>query len=247
MGEHTRIIKLDATDSTNVYLKELSQATRLADYTVVVAKKQLKGRGQMGSVWQSEEGKNLTFSILKCFDSLQVEQQFLLNIGVSIAVCDALGELAISDLTVKWPNDIMSGSFKIGGILIENMLKGHLVQHSIIGIGLNVNQIDFGDLAKASSLKSITGQFYDLDELLHNILGKLHLHLDQIEEKTMAQLLPMYEKHLFRKDKPSTFTNADGELFMGFIRGVSSTGKLVLELEDHIFREYDLKEVTLLY
>lgn len=247
MGEHTRIIKLDATDSTNVYLKELSQSTQLADYTVVVAKKQLKGRGQMGSVWQSEEGKNLTFSILKKYGSMPVEQQFLLNIGVSLAVCDTLEGLSMPDMMVKWPNDIMSGSFKIGGILIENVLKGQWVQHSIIGIGLNVNQIHFENLEKAASMKSITGHFYDLDGLLHSILDKLHLQLDEIEGKTMAQLLPSYEKRLFRKDKPSTFTHADGERFMGFIRGVSDTGKLVLELEDHIFREYDLKEVTLLY
>ncbi len=247
MGEHTRIIKLDATDSTNVYLKELSLSVQLADYTVVVAKKQLKGRGQMGSVWQSEEGKNLTFSILKKYSSMPVEQQFLLNIGVSLAVCDTLEGLSIPDMMVKWPNDIMSGSFKIGGILIENVLKGQWVQHSIIGIGLNVNQVHFENLDKAASMKSITGHFYDLDELLHSILDKLYLHLNEIEGKTMAQLLPAYEKRLFRKDKPSTFTNAHGERFMGFIRRVSDTGKLVLELEDQIFREYDLKEVTLLY
>ena len=247
MGEHTRIIKLDATDSTNVYLKELSQSAQLADYTVVVAKKQLKGRGQMGSVWQSEEGKNLTFSILKKYSSMSVEQQFLLNIGVSLAVCDTLEGLSMPNMMVKWPNDIMSGSFKIGGILIENVLKGQWVQNSIIGIGLNVNQGHFENLEKAASMKSITGHFYDLDELLHSILDKLHLHLDQIEGKTMAQLLPSYEKRLFRKDKPSTFTNAKGERFMGFIRRVSDSGTLVLELEDHIFREYDLKEVTLLY
>ncbi|WP_108424188.1 biotin--[acetyl-CoA-carboxylase] ligase [Flagellimonas amoyensis] len=248
MGEHTRIIKLDATDSTNVFLKGLLQSSGpLADYTTIEAKKQLKGRGQMGSVWESEEGKNLTFSVLKHFDSLLAEQQFLLNIGVSLAVCDALEEHAIPDLKVKWPNDIMSGSFKIGGILIENVLKGQWVQHSIIGIGLNVNQEDFGNLDKASSLKSITGHFYDLDGLLDRILEKLQTHLDGMEGQTMEQLLPAYENRLFRKDKPSTFTHADGELFMGFIRGVSSMGKLVLELEDHIFREFDLKEVTLLY
>ena len=247
MGEHSRIIKLDATDSTNVYLKELVQSVSLADYTVVVAKKQLKGRGQMGSVWQSEEGKNLTFSMLKKFNILHAEQQFLLNIGVSLAICDVLQSLSIPNIKVKWPNDIMSGSSKICGILIENVLKGQLVQFSIIGIGLNVNQTDFGNLDKAASLRSITGNFYDLDELLHNILDSLYFHLDRLEEQKFDQLLSPYEKLLFRKDKPSTFTGADGDMFMGFIRGVSSEGKLVLELEDQIFKEFDLKEVTLLY
>ncbi|WP_228238836.1 biotin--[acetyl-CoA-carboxylase] ligase [Allomuricauda sp. M10] len=247
MGEQTQIIKLDATDSTNLYLKELLQATTLLDYTVVVTKKQLKGRGQMGTVWQSEEGKNLTFSVLKNFDALHVEHQFLLNMGVSMAVVDVLKELAVPDVSVKWPNDIMSGTFKICGILIENVLKGTFVSQAIIGIGLNVNQAHFENLDKASSLKMITGTFFDLDELMHRILERLQYHLEFLESKTVAQLLPSYEKLLFRKDKPSTFTNGQGEMFMGFIRSVSPTGKLVLELEDHILKEYDLKEVTLLY
>ena len=247
MGEHSRIIKLDATDSTNLYLKELLQSIPMEDYTVVVAKKQLKGRGQMGSVWQSEEGKNLTFSVLKNFDTLHVEHQFLLNIGVSMAVADVLRELSVPNVSVKWPNDIMSGSYKICGILIENVLKGQLVGHAIIGIGLNVNQTHFENLDKASSLKLLTGNFFDLDELLQRILGRLQHHLKHLEGKTVSQLLPSYEKMLFRKDKPSTFTNTQGEMFMGFIRKVTPTGKLVLELEDQIFKEYDLKEISLLY
>lgn len=247
MGEHSRIIKLDATDSTNVYLKELLQSAPLPDYTVVVAKKQLKGRGQMGSVWQSEEGKNLTFSVLKSFGSLQADQQFVLNIAVSLAVCDALEAFSVPNPKVKWPNDIMSGSFKICGILIENVLKGQFVQNSIIGVGLNVNQIHFENLDKAASLKSVTGHFFDLDELLHKILDSLYGYLDGIEGKTVGQLLSSYEKLLFRKDKPSTFTNADGAMFMGFIRRVSPDGKLVVELEDQILKEFDLKEISLLY
>ena len=247
MGEQTQIIKLDATDSTNLYLKELLQATQLTDYTVVITKKQLNGRGQMGTIWQSEEGKNLTFSVLKSFEVLHVEHQFLLNIGVSMAVADVLKDLSVPDVSIKWPNDIMSGSYKICGILIENVLKGMLIGQAIIGIGLNVNQAHFENLDKASSLKLVTGSFFDLDELLQRILDRLQYHLEFLESKTVSQLLPSYEKLLFRKDKPSTFTNARGELFMGFIRNVSPSGKLILELEDHIFKEFDLKEVTLLY
>jgi len=247
LGEHSRIIKLDATDSTNLYLKELLQSIKPSDFTVVVAKNQLEGRGQMGAVWQSEEGKNLTFSILKKFDALPVQCQFVLNIGVSLAICNALSELSIPNIKVKWPNDIMSGSTKICGILIENILKGQFVNNSIIGIGLNVNQQNFKNLEKAASLKSITGHVYDLDELLHKILERIRFHLEAIESKTVKQLLPAYEKLLFRKDKPSTFENKEGERFMGFIRRVSPSGKLVVELESHIFKEFELKEITLLY
>ncbi|MBO0322573.1 biotin--[acetyl-CoA-carboxylase] ligase [Muricauda sp. CAU 1633] len=247
MGELPQIIKLDATDSTNLYLKDLLRSKNVVDSTVVVTKNQLKGRGQMGSSWQSESGKNLTFSILKKFDALHAIHQFNLNICVSLAICDVLTELSIPNVSVKWPNDIMSGSLKICGILIENTMKGQWVQHSIIGIGLNVNQISFENLDKAGSLSSISGQYFDLDELLRLILERLAHYFQGIEEKTVTQLLPSYERFLFRKDKPSTFTDAHGELFMGFIRKISSSGKLVLELEDHVFKEFDLKEVSLLY
>ncbi len=247
MGEQSQIIKLNAIDSTNVYLKELLQSERLGDHTIVLAKKQLKGRGQMGTSWQSEDGKNLTFSILKKFDGLPIEHQFNLNIAVSLAVHGLLTELHIPQITVKWPNDIMSGSAKICGILIENVLKGQSIQNSIIGIGLNVNQTSFGNLEKVSSLKLLAGRFFDLDELLHRLLGKLKLHLAEIEQKTVAQMLPAYEKLLFRKDKPSTFKDGSGQIVMGFIRGVSPSGKLKVELEDQIYKEYDLKEVSLLY
>ena len=219
----------------------------MKDYTAVVAKNQLKGRGQMGTSWQSEGGKNLTFSVLKNFSALRVQQQFVLNIGVSMALCDVLRTLGLSNVTIKWPNDIMSGSLKICGILIENILQGAQVSHAVIGIGLNVNQTDFGDLTKATSIILEMGQSQNLEELLDKTLERLQFHLDSIEQKTVAQLLPAYEKMLFRKDKPSTFTDSNGERFMGFIRNVSDSGKLVIELEDQIFRSFDLKEVTLLY
>ncbi|MDC6361189.1 MULTISPECIES: biotin--[acetyl-CoA-carboxylase] ligase [Flavobacteriaceae] len=247
MGELSRIIKLDATDSTNQYLKDLLQTKNAVDSTVVVAKKQLRGRGQMGAVWESEDGKNLTFSVLKSFDLLHVEHQFNLNLMVSLAVCDVLNQFSLPDVRVKWPNDILSGSSKICGILIENILKGQLVQHSIIGIGLNVNQTSFDNLGNAASLKMISGRTFDLDELLQMILERIRIRFLNIQEKTVNQLLPEYEQYLFRKDKPSTFKDAEGAMFMGFIRGVSDTGKLVLELEDRVFQEFDLKEISLLY
>lgn len=201
----------------------------------------------MGTVWHSEGSKNLTFSVLRRFDALSVKNQFVLNIAISMAVYDVLEEFLVPNVKIKWPNDIMSGSKKVCGILIENVLKGERVGQSIIGIGLNVNQTDFENLDKASSLKRITGRNFDLDELLQNLLERIWLRLDAIETKTIAQLLPSYESLLFRKDKPSTFTDAHGEMFMGYIRRVSPSGKLVIEMEDRVFKEFDLKEVNLLY
>ena len=115
-------------------------------------------------------------------------------------------------------------------VVLENVLKGERVGQSIIGIGLNVNQTDFMNLDKASSLQRITGRNFDLEELLHSLLGHLWLQLESIEAKTVTQLLPTYEKLLFRKDKPSTFTNAHGKMFMGFIRKALCTVRHVLQI-----------------
>ena len=247
MGEQFKIIKLNATDSTNQFLKDLAQSETLDDFTVVWTNNQQKGRGQMGSNWQSATGKNLTFSFLKFFDALRVEHQFNLNICVSLAILATLEGLGIPNLRVKWPNDIMSGSFKICGILIENVLKGRYVGHAIIGVGLNVNQAAFENLEKAASLKMITKKTFDLDLVLASLMTQFQLHFQDIEAKTVTQMLPSYEQCLFRKDKISTFKDAEGGLFMGFIRGIDANGKLTLELEDGIVKAFDLKEVSLLY
>ncbi len=245
--EHARIIKLDATDSTNDFLKGLAGGKTLGDFTVVVAKEQLRGRGQRGSLWESEAGKNLTFSLLKYFTVLGAERWFLLNIAVSLALCEQLEALSIPNIKVKWPNDIMSGPHKICGILIENVLKGQSIQHSVIGIGLNVNQTRFGNLPRAGSLATMSGRSFDLEELLPPLLERLRTHLGVVEQRTVPQMLPAYEARLFRRDLPTAFADSSGAPFMGIIRGVSPQGTLILELEDGQRRTFDLKQVSLLY
>src|SRR5690606_21523755 len=179
------------------------------------------GRGQMGTVWESVDGMNLTFSLLKYFTTLKVERRFALTIAVSMALCELLDSLSIPDVGVKWPNDIMSGSHKICGILIENVLKGQFIQHAVIGIGLNVNQREFVDLPRAGSLATVSGRRFDLDGILEELLGRLRHQLGKVEQRPLDQLLPAYERRLFRKDRPSPFADPGGNHFMAIIRGVS--------------------------
>ena len=242
-----QIIKLNATDSTNLYLKDLMNKRSLDDFTIVVADSQTLGRGQMGTKWESDPHKNLTVSVLKKMESEQFENPFLLNICVSLAVFNTLKSLHIPALKIKWPNDIMSGHFKICGILIENIISGPRILYSIIGIGLNVNQEKFLDLPNVSSLKLLTGRNYELDGLLLQLQRELKNSFKVIEEKGADAIRDQYESVLFRKDKPSTFKDANGQVFMGFIRGVSDQGKLVVAHEDEFLREYNMKEISLLY
>jgi len=241
------IVKLNATDSTNQYLKELMLSKDLEDFTVIWAHEQLKGKGQMGAKWISDPGKNLTFSVLKKFNDLNITNRFLLNVTISLAIIDALKYFLVPDLSIKWPNDIMSGSTKICGILIENILFKDRIQASVVGIGLNVNQLSFDNLTNVSSMKLLLGRTLNLEEVLDTLLGCLKskfLVLDQVDSFLFWNT---YEKQLFRKNKPSTFKNTNGQFFMGFIRKVSPEGKLIVELEDEVFKAFDLKEIQLMY
>ncbi|WP_296386516.1 biotin--[acetyl-CoA-carboxylase] ligase [Winogradskyella sp.] len=241
------IIKLDAIDSTNVYLKRLAATALPRDYTVVVADLQTKGRGQMGTNWQAEEGKSLTVSVFKVLPHYKIEQQFYISMVVSLAICKALTVFNIPKLYIKWPNDILSEDKKICGILIENVIKSNQLQGSVIGFGLNVNQKYFENLPQASSMNLISGIVFDKDEVLSEILKQLQGYFEILETQNLSKIKSEYESLLFRKDKPSTFSTPDGYTFSGIIQGVTENGKLKVWTEDEIIKTFDLKEVTLLY
>lgn len=241
-----KLIKLDAIDSTNDFLKSLSSQDELENFTVVTAENQTKGKGQMGAKWSSETGKNLIMSVLVKDFLFDNEQVFNLSIVVSLAVLDALKSLNIPHLCIKWPNDIMSYNKKIGGILIENTLKsdGRIV--SVVGIGINVNQTNYDDLPRGSSLAVISGKTFDKENLAILITEK-------IEEKfelwiTSSSLFWIdYFNSLFKKGVPMPFKNLQDKNFMGIIQGVSPIGKLQVLLEDDSVSEFEIKEIQMLY
>ena len=241
------IIKLNATNSTNTYLKNFLKEKQVKDLSCIWALSQTQGRGQQGAKWISEPGKNLTFSVLKKFENLPSEYHFLLNMEVSLAIFRALKKLYIPDLAVKWANDILSSKKKICGILIENTLHKEQISSSIIGIGLNVNQVFFNDLPNVSSLQKIMGHPFDLEEVLLLICQELEVSLKSLSPTRFESMLDEYHTHLFRKDKPSTFEYPNGERFMGYIRGVSHNGQLQVEQEDALMSSFSLKEIKLLY
>ena len=242
-----RIIKLNAIDSTNTYLKQLSSKEGIEDYTCATAKFQTQGKGQMGAMWSSEHSKSLMCSVFKYNSSISIKNQFYISIVTSLAIVKTLQSFSIQKLRVKWPNDILSDNKKICGILIENVIKNNNLEASIIGIGLNVNQTEFKNLPNASSLKVITGTVFNLDELLQLIIKNLKYYFDFLKKGKYDVLKNEYENLLFRKDKPSTFKDWKGLRFSGFIKGISNSGMLQVELEDEVLKEFDLKEVKLLY
>ncbi|MDX1278635.1 biotin--[acetyl-CoA-carboxylase] ligase [Oceanihabitans sediminis] len=242
-----RIIKLNAINSTNTFLKELSSEEAVADYTVVQTDYQTNGRGQMGTTWTANSGENLMFSVLKDISFLSFHQHFYISIAVSLSLIKTLKQYQIPNLYIKWPNDILSDNKKVCGVLIENSIKQNKFKDSIIGIGLNVNQTDFKNLPQASSLKLVSGKVFDLEELLLSFIENLKHYFSVLEEGKPEDLKKTYETYMFRKKKPSTFKDAEGNMFTGIIQSVSETGNLQVLLEDAIIKEYGFKEISLLY
>lgn len=245
-----KLIKLDAIDSTNDFLKALASQDELDNFTVVTAENQTKGKGQMGAKWQSESGKNLIMSVLVKDFVFDNEQVFNLNIIISLSVIEVLKSLNIPDLSIKWPNDIMSYTKKIGGILIENTIKsdGRIV--SVVGFGLNVNQTNFDGLPNASSLAVISGNTFDKDSFPPMVVKGVNEKI-RLWESNSDVFWKEYFNSLFRKGVPMPFKNlhpkSSGENFMGIIQGVSNIGKLQVLLEDDSVAEFDIKEIQMLY
>ena len=240
-----KIIKLDAIDSTNSHLKKLLNEEALEDLTVVVSKHQTNGRGRNGAVWSNKPSLNLAFSLLKRFNSLSIKDKFYLNIISSISVYELLKKFHVKELTIKWPNDIMTENKKISGILIENNVKGAKITHSIIGVGINVNQNKFRNLPNATSIFNQTGIENSLDNLANELL-KIFKNNFQFFENNFENLFTRYNDLLFRKNINTTFIIDQNKYLSGEIVEVNKKGIVKIkksngEYEDFIENEIKMK------
>ena len=241
-----KLIKLDAIDSTNEFLKGLSNSHLVGNFTVVTAENQTKGKGQMGSAWVSEPSKNLIMSVLVTDFLSDSNRIFDINIVASVSIIQALETFNIPELSIKWPNDIMSYNKKIGGILIENSIKSDGNINSIVGLGLNVNQTNFEHLPNATSLALTSNTIFDKQEILLKIIEKLKQNIrswNQNKDFMWAD----YTKKLFKKGIPMPFSDQNQQRFMGIIQGVSPIGKLEILLENDSIADFDIKEIQMLY
>lgn len=238
-----KLIKLNAIDSTNTYLKNLCRANEIENFTVVTAESQTDGRGQMGAKWETVTGKNLLMSVLFRNEWQDFSELFVLNVAIGISVYEVLLEMEIPNLSVKWPNDIMAENKKIAGILIENVLKTDKKVESIIGFGLNVNQTSFANLPKASSLQLLTNKEYDVDTLAIKITEKIEMVCKNLQPEVLWK---NYHKILYKIMQPVAFETADKNQFMGIIQGVTQDGKLKVLLENDEVKTFAVKEIAML-
>lgn len=239
-------MKYDQVDSTNARLQEMVSAEDLPEGTSIVAAYQTAGRGQRGNYWESQSGKNLLLSILLYPKFLHVTDQFTLSQAISLAVRDLVAaNLPGKPVRVKWPNDIMVNSRKICGILIENTLSGEYLKSAVVGIGLNVNE-DRQPYPKSTSLSLETGSIYDLDELEQELFTNIEARYLQLRSGKRDKILSDYLENLYGMETEMWFFDRlHNQEIKGCIKGIASSGKLILE-SDNQLREFDLKEISFL-
>lgn len=240
------LITLKEVDSTNSYARELlANSGPVPDGTVIMAVTQTGGRGQAGSAWLSEPGKNLTFSMILHCGFLPPPDQFYLSIAVSLGVVDVLKPELGGRASIKWPNDIYSGNQKLGGILIENILSGNRLKSSVIGIGLNVNQLSFPNLGRAVSMRQLKNAVFDLELLLGKLCHSVEIRYLQLKAGHWDRLRHDYHDDLLGYGAPARYS-ADSEEFEGTIRGVTREGKLLVESAKGT-GTYDKKQIRFIF
>lgn len=235
-----KIIWLRSIDSTNS--EALRRLPELESGTVLAAREQTAGRGQRGNTWFSQPGCNLTFSIVLKDLLLPAADAVRLNFAASVAVAQFLESRGVR-AQVKWPNDIYVGSRKICGMLIENTLgPGGTLMASVIGIGLNINQKEFPQLANATSLALCTGKTFDLEPALSAFLD---IFAGWLSKLSSEELFSVYSSKLFRKGIPARYHDllSDQE-YQGVIEGVEPDGRLHIRNLDGGHYYYRFKEVS---
>lgn len=235
-----KIIRLESVDSTNNYIANLLKERKLEEGTVILADEQFAGRGQRDAQWVVNPGENLTFSFYLGNVNLSVQCQFYLTCIVSLSLVRLLEKYELNP-KIKWPNDIYIGQQKIAGVLIENQLSSSVINSSIIGIGLNVNQLKFEGL-NATSLLLETQQLKPPMEVLFTFIEIFNASWTNFSERMFHDIKLDYITHLFQFNEFKSYHDENGD-FEGKITDVADSGHLVIERNGEL-KQYDLKEIT---
>lgn len=237
-----RVVYLPSCHSTNAYAGTLTKTEDWFEGTIVITDSQSHGKGQMGNAWESEPDKNLTFSVLLKPNFVPLARQFQLSMAVALGLVDALNTI-VDGFEIKWPNDIYFGTKKVAGILIQNSINKASLEHSIVGVGLNTNQISFNTV-NATSLAIIKQESFDLNDLFEKLCGALEKRYLQLKQGRTAELRSQYFQKLLGYNKIRLYS--DGEIFEGQIIDVLDSGHLVVQ-RDKMIKEYDIKQIEFIF
>jgi BirA family biotin operon repressor/biotin-[acetyl-CoA-carboxylase] ligase len=238
----SKILFFENLPSTNTYTIDLLKENRLQEGTIIRTNFQSAGRGYSVNKWESDDSKNLLISIVLYPSFILPENQFSLSMTISLGICDFL-QHHIPSCTIKWPNDIYVMNDKIAGILMESSITGEIMDHTVAGIGININQKKFSkQIPNPTSLSKITGINYDCDECLNNLTGSIDRRYKQLIAGETVRIKNEYLKKLYRLNEWCEFRD-EKETFTGRILTVNEEGRLIIEKMNNNKSEYSFKEV----
>ena len=239
------ITRFNSLESTNNFVAKQLIEGLYANGEVILARFQTEGRGQRGSTWQSLPGENLTFSFAVPSNFLNIHEHFILSKAVSVAIYEMLSAILGSDVHIKWPNDILVSDQKICGILLETKLVNS-EKHTIVGIGLNINQVDFNPAYKATSLALQLGKTVVLDSVLRDLLVSLNRNLDPVLNGYFDDVEFRYKEALYGAGHWIQFSE-EHRSFQGQIKEVDNEGVILVKSKQGQTQNYRLKEVKINY
>ena len=238
----SKLLFFENLPSTNTHASFLLKNSSITEGTIVYTNFQLAGRGQMGNRWESEDGKNLLFSIVLYPKMINPADQFLISMAISLGICDFLKRY-IPVYKIKWPNDIYVNNDKIAGLLIESSIMKNQIESTIAGIGLNINQDTFlSNAPNPVSLKIIKGINFDLTTCLSEVAADLDARYKQLIEGKAYNIKEEYTSQLFRLNEWHEYKDNNGH-YSGRIKSISDFGMLQIEMQTGKMNEYSFKEV----
>lgn len=237
------IIPLEKADSSNSYATAQIKNDSFPEGTVIWVKHQYAGRGQNQNTWESEKDKNITISVILHPTFLPINKSFILNKAISLGVADFVRSNAKEKVSIKWPNDIYVGDKKIAGILIENAIISNKFQHSIIGIGININQTNFiTNPPNPTSLKLITKKIFPLNKCLEELCNFLQQRYAQLKQKDYSAIVSEYLDTLYQYNQFKKY-RIKNKIITAKIIDITDTGVLLLETKEHEKIECSTKEI----
>lgn len=241
------IIFFDETTSTNDIASNLIASDDAADGTLVITNFQTNGRGQRGNNWLSTKGKNLLMSLILKPVWLQVKEVFLLNMCIALGVYDYIALKTDVHVNIKWPNDILCGTKKVAGILIENTFRSNNLSWCIAGIGVNLNQTKFDDtLSNATSLHILSGISFSPEQEATELRTKIFYWYELLKNNNAIAIKETYHQRLFGLDELRNFKLKEN-FVQGYIRGIDNNGRLVFEKAEGEIIFPDIKEIEYLF
>jgi len=221
--------------STNDLALKLAREGAL-EGTLIVAEHQTKGKGRNGNAWLSTESQNIMFSLI-IKPECPVTKLTLFSLLSALAVAQTVEAFCDERCEIKWPNDVLINRKKVCGILNESAIMGQSLAYLVVGMGLNINQIEFEPEleSKATSLRAVTGKSYERETVLALLLERFWELYQQFKNGQTAEALKLWKSHCQMLGREIEFLHL-GHRKYGVAEAIDENGSLVVSSSGETIR-----------